>query len=147
MTSGDLPGVQAMFGRLSEQSLYYRFFSGGDSGPRRELAYLAAVDGHDRLALVAKVGGRTVGIARYHRTADGHADIAVTVEDAWQHHGVGHQLLDHLARAARHEGVGAFDLSVLGDNQAALKLLRSLAPSPRLRYDHGVLETSVPLAG
>jgi len=49
----DLPAVGAMFDRVSHETIYRRFFSGGVAGPRSELRYLAEVDGHDRLALIA----------------------------------------------------------------------------------------------
>jgi GNAT superfamily N-acetyltransferase len=143
----DLSTVRAMFDRVSDEAVYRRFFTGGPSGPRSELDYLAAVDGHDRLALVAVAGGRTVGLARYHRTGDGHADVAVIVEDAWQHHGVGRRLLSELVHAARGEGVVSLDMTILGENVPALRLLRRLAPWRQLRLDHGVFEASVGIAG
>jgi GNAT superfamily N-acetyltransferase len=143
----DLPAVRAMFDRVSHETIYRRFFSGGVAGPRSELRYLAEVDGHDRLALIAVTGGRAVGLARYQRTASGHAELAVIVEDAWQHHGVGRRLVAELARTARREGVIALDMSVLGENVAALRLVRRLAPSGVLHLDHGVFEATVPLAG
>lgn len=143
----DLPAVQAMFDRVSHETIYRRFFSGGAAGPRSELKYLAEVDGHDRLALIAVTGCRTVGLARYQRTGSGHAELAVIVEDAWQHHGVGRRLVAELVRTARREGVIALDMSVLGENAPALRLVRRLAPSGLLHLDHGVFEASVPLAG
>ena len=143
----DLSTVRAMFDRVSDETVYRRFFTSGPSGPRSELDYLAAVDGHDRLALVAVTGGRTVGLARYHRTGGGHADVAVIVEDAWQRHGVGRRLLAELVRAARDEGVVSLDMTILGENVPALRLLRGLAPWRQLQLDHGVFEASVGIAG
>jgi len=137
-----------MFSRLSDLSRYQRFFSYSLAGPRQELAYLGSVDGHERLALVAEAGdGRVVGMARFHRLQDGHADVAVVVEDAFQHHGVGRRLMAELSRAARREGVTIFDVEVLGDNVDALRLLRSLAPHRQLHLESGVFETRVSLAG
>jgi ribosomal protein S18 acetylase RimI-like enzyme len=147
----DLAAVAEMLNRLSDTSRYRRFFSLGVGGSRRELAYLPSVDGHERVALVAEVGDRVVGLARYHvgESEDGRgvsADVAVVVEDAYQHRGLGRQLMIELARAARHQHVDAFEVSVLGDNAPAIRLLRRLAPHAGLGLDHGVYEATVPLA-
>ena len=123
----DLPAVEAMFARVSDETIYRRFFTGGIGGPRHELQELARLDGHDRAALVAMSGRRAVGVARYHRTATGHAEAAVIVEDACQHHGIGRRLMAGLAGVARREGVVALDVSILGENLPALRLLRRLA--------------------
>jgi ribosomal protein S18 acetylase RimI-like enzyme len=148
-----------MFNRLSALSRIRRFFSPTESGPAWELNYLATADGCDRLVLVAsaekcadeKCGGeRIVGVARYHRVGPEHADVAVVVEDEWQRHGLGHRLMAHLAVAALHDGIDAFDVSILGDNDAALGLLRRMSDHtagrrPALSLKAGVYEGSVPL--
>jgi len=143
----DLERVADMLWRLSDRSRYYRFFSPAASGVRAELDYLGAVDGRQRVALVADDGTRIVGVARYHGLVDGHAAVAVVVEDGWQGRGLGHRLMVELSRAARREGFVAFDVEVLGENLGAIRLLRRLAPHPRLHLDHGVFEASLPLAG
>jgi len=157
----DLPAVAEMFHRLSALSRIRRFFSPTESGPAWELNYLANADGCDRLVLVAQIAescdSEIVGVARYHRIGPAspieehcHADVAVVVEDGWQRHGLGHRLMAHLAVAARHEGIGVFDVSILGDNDAALGLLRQMtdrATGQRLALSlrAGVYEGSVPL--
>ena len=142
----DLPAVNDMFGRLTTRTAYLRFFSPGEGALRRELAYLAALDGHERFALVATTGDQLVGIARFHRTEDGRAVAAVLVEDGWQHQGLGRRLTAELTAAARAEGVAALDVSILGENLTALRLLRRLVPGVHLQLDHGVFEASIPLA-
>jgi GNAT superfamily N-acetyltransferase len=144
-----------MFNRLSALSRIRRFFSPTESGPAWELNYLASAEGCDRVVLVAQMHDAQmhdaiVGVARYHRVGPGHADVAVVVEDGWQRRGLGHRLMAHLAAAARHDGIGAFDVSILGDNDAALGLLRRMSdrttgPRPALSLKAGVYEGSVPL--
>jgi GNAT superfamily N-acetyltransferase len=143
----DGAAIEAMFDRLSELSVLRRFLGPGPTGPQHELRYLAAVDGRDRFVIVADVGGRIVGLARYHRTQLGHAEMAVVVEDEWQHLGVGRQLSAALAAAARRAGIAAFDVTIMGENNAAIGLLRRLAGQVRLHLDHGIFEGSIPLAG
>jgi ribosomal protein S18 acetylase RimI-like enzyme len=139
-----------MFNRLSALSRIRRFFSPTESGPAWELNYLANAAGCDRLVLVAQMGEEIVGVARYHRVGPEHADVAVVVQDEWQRHGLGHRLMAHLAVAARHDGIDAFDVSILGDNDAALGLLRRMSDHtagrrPALSLKAGVYEGSVPL--
>ena len=145
--TGDLPEVAALFDRLSDVSVYHRFFSPRPAGTAFELRYLATVDARDRYVLVAEYGSRVVGLARYHRTEQAHAVVAVVVDDAWQHRGVGRRLLVELSRAGRRAGITAFDVSVLGENAAGLGLLRRMSPHVALHVDHGVMEASVALAG
>jgi ribosomal protein S18 acetylase RimI-like enzyme len=144
----DAAAVAAMLAGLSADSCRRRFFSVGPAGPRAELTWLTTVDGHDRVALVAEgLDGRVVGLARFHRPPGGAgAELAVVVADEWQGCGLGRSLVATLAVAARSSGVSAFDVSILGDNVAALGLVRRLSPGVSLALDHGVWEGHVPLA-
>jgi ribosomal protein S18 acetylase RimI-like enzyme len=145
--AGDLPEVAALFDRLSDVSVYHRFFSPRRAGPAFELRYLATVDGCAGYVLVAEYGDRVVGLARYHRTEPGHAVVGIVVDDAWQHRGVGRRLLVELSRAGRGAGITTFDVTVLGENAAGLGLLRRMSPQVALHVDHGVMEASVALVG
>jgi ribosomal protein S18 acetylase RimI-like enzyme len=139
--------VGALFDRLSDVSIYHRFFSPRPAGIAFELRYLATVDGGERYVLVAECGSRVVGLARYHRTERAHAVVGIVVDDAWQHRGLGRRLLEELSRAGRQAGITAFDVTVLGENAAGLGLLRRMSPQVALHVDHGVMEASVALAG
>jgi GNAT superfamily N-acetyltransferase len=143
----DLPAIEAMFARVSDETIYRRFFTPGLGGPRHELGELSRVDGHDRAAVVAMAGDRAVGVARYHRAGTGHAEAAVIVEDACQHHGIGSRLMAGLTGVARREGVVAIDVSILGENSPALRLLHRLAPAQHPHLERGVFEATIPLAG
>jgi GNAT superfamily N-acetyltransferase len=147
MAPGDLARVTSLLDQLSDESRYHRFFSRGRGGLLYELGYLQSLDGCQGVALVAESEGEIIGLARYHLTGSGHAEVAVVVADAWQHQGVGHRLLRDLTDVARGHGVEAIDVSMLGDNLAALRLLRGLAGRHPLHLDHGVFEASISLAG
>jgi ribosomal protein S18 acetylase RimI-like enzyme len=135
-----------MFTRLSRRTMYLRFFSVGDAAVTAELAYLAALDGRERVALVAESGAAVVGMARFHATGDGRAVAAALVEDDWQRRGIGRLLMTELVARAQREGMAALDVSVLGENMAALRLIRRVAPDIRFALDHGVLEGAIPIA-
>nr|MDQ3758225.1 GNAT family N-acetyltransferase [Actinomycetota bacterium] len=115
----------------------------------RVLHYLADVDHDRRQAIAAEVDGEIVGVARYDVLSEGdgrEAEVAVLVEDAWQRHGLGRRLVQDLAELAAERGVEAFTAIMLGENRAALHLLRSLAPKARVHPDHGELAARIPLA-
>jgi ribosomal protein S18 acetylase RimI-like enzyme len=143
---GDVDRLRRMFGRLSADSVYRRFFSPIQSPSRSALLWLATVDHQDRDALVALDGDEIVAVARYDARAGSHAaEIAVTVEDAWQHRGLGKRLAKRLARRAIDRGFESFEATVLPDNRPALGLLRKLSPDASVRFDAGSYAASMRL--
>ena len=111
------------------------------------LLRLTNVDHDRREALVALDGDEIVAVARY----DGQpgaieAEIAVTVEDAWQHRGVGKRLARRLAAVALDHGFERFIATMLPDNRAALGLLRKLSPDASVRFVDGNYSAVAPLS-
>ena len=96
----DVDRLGRMFERLSPTTIYRRFFSPIHEASPRMLMRLTNVDHDRREALVALDGDEIVAVARYDGQAGAiEAEIAVTVEDAWQHRGVGKRLARRLARS------------------------------------------------
>ena len=142
----DVERLRRMFNRLSADSVYHRFFSPIQEPPRSALLWLATVDHQDRDALVALDGDEIVGVARYDARVGSHAaEIAVTVEDAWQHRGLGKRLAVRLARRAVDRGIESFEATVMPDNRPALGLLRKLSPDASVRFDAGSYAASIQL--
>lgn len=154
--SGDRPGlaslepsdgalVTRLFGRLSPESLYRRFFS-PIVKPQQFTASLLRVDQLDRKAVGAVDGGELVGVAQYSsRPGSREAELAIVVADGWQRQGIGTRLVAALADRAVAEGIDAFAVDIQGDNYAALRLLRRLNPDVRLTFSGGVGEGVIPL--
>ncbi len=110
---------------LSPHSVYLRFFSPHPVLSEAEVQRFTSVDYVDRLALVAAVGDRLIGVGRFDRapgTTD--AEVAFVVADEYQHRGVGTVLLDELAGAARRRGVQTFRAETLAENRAMLDVFR-----------------------
>jgi len=146
ITIDDIERLRRMFNRLSPDSVYRRFFSPIHEPSRTALLWLTSVDHDTREALVALDGDEIVAVARYDGRADRNtAEIAVTVEDDWQHRGVGQRLTKRLAKRAIDHGIESFELVVQPDNRAALGLLRKLSPDASVRFDGGEYAASVPL--
>lgn len=142
----DVERLQRMFGRLSADTVYRRFFSPINQPRRSALIWLAAVDHDSRDALVALDGDEIVAVARYDgRPGTSTAEVAVTVEDAWQHQGIGKRLTKRLARRAADHGIESFVATVLADNRPALGLLRKLSPGASVHFADGGYEAEMPL--
>lgn len=146
ITLGDVERLARLFGRLSPSSVHFRFFSPISRPPRAALLRLADVDHGRRDALVALDGDEIVAVARYDGLIGSRrAEIALTVEDAWQHRGIGKRLAKRLAVLASERGYDTFMATMLPDNRAALGLVRKLVPDATVRWAGGEYEAALPL--
>jgi GNAT superfamily N-acetyltransferase len=127
--AGDVERVRRLFDRLSPQSVYRRFFTLFPAPPASVLRHLTAVDHTDHEALAALEGDEVVALASWDRPAAGaaEAEIAVLVEDAWQHRGLGRALVRMLTAEAARRGIAVLNATVLADNYPARQLATSVA--------------------
>ncbi len=151
LTPADSPELAQAFARLSAETRRLRFLSPKSHLTEGELRYLTDVDGHAHEALVAidPTTRRGVGIARFVRDAENpyRAEIAVTVSDDWQRHGVATALLSRLSARAREEGVASFTALVAPENHTMQELLARLGSSLRvLGTSEGAVEYEVEVA-
>jgi len=122
----DEPRLMALCRRLTQRTVYQRFFSVRPLLPEEAHAF-ANVDYRQRMAVVAEVDDgqepELVGVARYGPSDEGTADIGLVVVDAWQGLGLGSLLLEEILRAGEQRGIHEFSADVLTDNRRALRLL------------------------
>lgn len=138
LEAGDEDLVNRLFGRLSMESVYRRFFS-PIARPDQFTRLVLRVDALERAAVAAVEGGELVGVAQYSRCPGApSADLAVVVADQWQRQGLGTRLVAVLAERASQAGVTSFTVEVQGDNLAVQRLLRRVAPQMRLAFSEGV---------
>jgi acyl-CoA synthetase (NDP forming)/GNAT superfamily N-acetyltransferase len=131
----------ALHGRLSRESVYFRYFAPRLRLTEREVHHLTYVDYERRMALVALLGDDLVGVARYDRSPDrGDAEVAFEVDDAHQGRGVATVLLEHLAAAAREAGITGFTATVLPENRRMLDVFRSAGFESRRALAGGVVD-------
>ena len=124
----DREQLRRLFFRLSPDTVYRRFMSPIPQPSERGLDRLVDVDHRDREALAAVVDGEVIAVARYARDRrPDQAEIAIVVEDGWQHRGIGKLLLALLARRAREEGITAFTATMIGENRPAARLLKGFS--------------------
>ncbi|HEX6312443.1 MAG TPA: GNAT family N-acetyltransferase [Acidimicrobiia bacterium] len=138
--------LRRMFERLSPETVYHRFFAPIPQPRDAMLMHLARVDHGRREALVAVVGSDVIGLAQYegHAGSD-EAEVAVTVEDAWQGRGVGTALLARLARLGARRGLRAFTAVVMGENTGAVRFLKRLSPATEIQLEKGDWTIYAPL--
>jgi len=123
----DEPAVVDFHRRLSEQSVYSRFFMAIPAAERvshQRLARLCFADYDRDIPLVVVAGDAgIVAVGRLtKRHASRDADFGLLVADAWQDRGLGTLLLDALRCAARSEGVAVLHGRVLADNRRMLEI-------------------------
>ena len=146
----DVPALQRLFNRLSEQTVYLRFFGPKGELPEAKARHFAEVDGEDRYALVAldpDEGGEIVAVVRYDREGGTDtAEYAALVEDRMQGRGLGLSLTRFLIEAAREREVRRFNAFVLPENKVMLKMLRSLDLPESVTWEDGLQRVDVDLA-
>jgi GNAT superfamily N-acetyltransferase len=144
----DADALVAMHARLSADSIYRRYFGARPHLSPADVDRFTRVDGRARFALVAMRDGDLVAVARYEgRPGDLSAELAVVVDDALQHQGVGRLMLERLVDVAREAGLGELAADVLTGNAAMLSLLRTLGLPRRIETDGDTVTVHVDLAG
>lgn len=139
------------FKRMSEQSIYHRFFGIKRSLTDEELVRFTQLDFVSHVGLVATLrrdgDERFIGVARYVRGANpARAEVAFAVVDEHQGRGIGAVLLEHLSRIARAAGITEFEANVLGDNNRMLEVFAKSGFRARRTAASGVIHVAFPTA-
>ena len=136
----DAEGLARMHGAQSQTSIYLRFFTYKSSLSTKELERFTRVDHRDRVCFVLVLADRIIGVGRYDRT-DRHddAEVAFMISDAHQGRGIGSILLEHLAAAARENGIDHFSAEVLPENRKMLRVFAEAGYELTRKFDDGVV--------
>ncbi len=137
--------LRSFYSRLSEESIYFRFFGPHPRLSEREIARFTNVDYVDRVALIATIGTEMVAVIRYDRIEPGEAEVAFLVEDAHQGRGVASVLLEHLAATARERGIARFVADVLPANRKMMAVLKQVGYTAQSRFADGVVRMTLDL--
>jgi acetyl coenzyme A synthetase (ADP forming)-like protein len=142
----DGPALLDFGSRLSEQSVYFRFFTPKKTLSDAEVEHFVTVDYRDRLALVALVEGALVAVARFDRApGSDEAEVAFVVRDDQQGRGLGTVLLEHLASAAMARGVSRFVADTLAENHRMLNVFRQAGFEEHAAFESGVVRVRMEL--
>lgn len=148
----DAHGLQALFYRLSPESISLRFLGQPKELPYEQARQLANVDYQKRMALVAtrEQGGEEhiIAVARYAVDPAGQPDLAeaaIVVEDEYQNRGLGTLLLIRLVAYAQAHGIRAFMAAVHHDNAQIMRFIRHSGLPTESTLEAGVWEILVKL--
>jgi GNAT superfamily N-acetyltransferase len=147
LADGDqLAGLHA---RLSPDSIYRRYFGFKSALSPAEILRFTGIAEEWRFGLVGvRSTGQLAGVARYEGQAGRtDAEIALIVDDALQHLGLGTLLLQRLVDVAVMSGMTSLTAVVLASNMAMLHLLRALNVPSTSAWDSGSIEVRLQLAG
>jgi RimJ/RimL family protein N-acetyltransferase len=148
----DAPRLQALLGRLSQETIFLRFLQYLKSLTSQEAEALATVDYYQRMAIVAtreKNGEeQVIAVARYtvfDQNQPNTAEIGIVVEDAYQNQGLGSYLLDELTRYAKASGIRFFVSTISAQNSRILHFIRRSGLPTERKLDLGTWEIRVQL--
>ncbi len=132
---------------LSTESTYLRFFSVHPELSADEVDRFTHVDHRDREAIVARIDGAIVGVARFDRIDDSdRAEVAFVVADAWQGHGLGTAMFDALASLARRAHIAWFVADTLPHNTKMLGVFHDAGLPITSEFKDGVVHLRIELA-
>jgi acyl-CoA synthetase (NDP forming)/GNAT superfamily N-acetyltransferase len=131
--------------RLSRQTVSYRLLGPVIRLNRTDLRPYVDIDYDQQLTLVAVLGERIIANARAIRDPDDPtvAEMTFTIEDAWQGHGLGGLLLEHLAAAMRERGVHTFHADILPQNSRMLRAITGSGYQYRMNTNGSVVDVDL----
>jgi acetate---CoA ligase (ADP-forming) len=140
----DAPSVLAFFEGLSDESVYQRFHGFPSLTPELIESFLDP-DWVERGSLIGTLGDgsghRVVAVANFVRLRDpSSAEVAFTVADEQQGHGVGTRLLEQLAELAAGAGIASFIAEVMAGNRPMLRVFEDAGFSVTRHIDGGAVE-------
>ncbi len=149
---GDADALVRFHESLSERTRYLRFFGPYPRISERDLARFTTVDHHARVGFICLLGGEIIAVGRYEGLpGDGgpggvqgtagsdSAEVAFVARDEHQGRGLGSILLEHLAAAARENGLRRFEAEVLVENHAMVRVFRQAGYQVSRAFADGVL--------
>jgi GNAT superfamily N-acetyltransferase len=139
----DADALVAFHESLSPKSVWLRFFNVHPHLFPNEIAHFTQVDYHDRVAIVAIIGGVLVAVGRYDRLhGTTTAEVAFVVADGHQGHGIATRLLEQLATAGRNCGLDRFVAETLAQNRGMLEVFHDVGFPVQRQVADGIVRVS-----
>ncbi len=142
--AADADALVRFHASLSERTRYLRFFGPYPHMSARDLKRFTVVDHHNRVAFICLLGDEIIAVGRYEGIpgAGGEvetAEVAFVARDEHQGRGLGSILLEHLAAAARENGLRRFEAEVLVENRAMVRVFRDAGYQVSRAFAEGVV--------
>jgi acetyl coenzyme A synthetase (ADP forming)-like protein len=144
--ASDADALLAFFTGLSDHSRYLRFHGFPALGPRLVEPFVDP-DWEERGSLIGCLENRVVALANWARLRDRRAaEVAFTVDDAFQRRGIATRLLERLAESAAEAGIEQFVAEVLPENRNMLDVFRDVGFEAVRELGGGEVEVRFPIA-
>ena len=136
--------IRDLFYSLSEDSVYFRYFSPRRSMPHRNVQQYCSLTEDKGLSLVVTAGPREnraiIAEARYVFEPGGdYPDIAFMVDENHQRRGIGSALVHYLIEIAKERGIKGFRADVLMSNKPMLRTFERLPYVIHKKLEDGVV--------
>ena len=149
----DRDRVRTAFGKLERQTIYTRWFGYKKELSESEIEEITEPDFETMVALVATLleddEEVIIAGARYMVYEGVHgiraAEIAFTVEEEFQGHGLASRLLAELAHIARAKTIVRFEAEVLPKNKAMLRVFEKSGMPMTLSHEDGYIRVMLDL--
>lgn len=137
--------LKELFYSHSERTILQRYLAPIRELSRAQLKQFLVLDNRDDFALVGLVPHenreRMICVGRYFRNPGrDDAEIAVTVHDDFQHHGIGIFLVQSLMKIARENGIKAFTAIVRSDNHAMMRAFHEAAGKLEIKLETDIYQ-------
>jgi len=143
LRADDAPRLIDLSTRLSLETVRRRFLRERPACDPKEAHELAAAEQTRHVAIAAvpspAAPGPIVAVGRFHGNGPQRAELALLVEDAYQHVGLGRLLLTRLIEEAEQRHLRLLEGYALYDNAPVLRLLRSSGWPLDVRHHDGAV--------
>jgi acetyl coenzyme A synthetase (ADP forming)-like protein len=154
ITEADAERLARFHARLSPQTIYTRFMRIVPTLTREDVRRFTQIDFDHEMAIIGVVpddgepgGERMVAVGRYVRLPKStHAEVAFTVEDAYQGRGIATHLLQELLPFARMAEIEVLEAEVLAENRNMLDVFNHMGFQVSASLQEGVVHVEFPLA-
>jgi RimJ/RimL family protein N-acetyltransferase len=143
----DRKDLEAALVRMSDESLYRRFFGAKRHFSEKEVEHFLNIDFVNHVALVVVAHENSnqtiVGAGRYLLVEPGTAEVAFGVVDEFQGQGIGAALMRNLASIARQAGLNKLIAEVLASNLAMLRVFEKSGLQMKLKREGAVIHVTL----
>ena len=143
----DRKDLEAALARMSDESLYRRFFGPKHHFSEREVEYFLNIDFVKHVALVVVAHENSnqaiVGAGRYVLVEPGTAEVAFGIVDDCQGQGIGSALMRTLASIARQAGLNKLIAEVLASNLAMLRVFEKSGLQMKIKREGSVIHITL----